>query len=102
MEITGKKTLAEYHSYIRQIQQKNRLDSNQSADRKSTVQQDVVALSPEAKKLQEVQQLVKSIPEVREAKIAEVRDQIQNGTYRVEGKKIAFNLIKESLINEIL
>jgi negative regulator of flagellin synthesis FlgM len=102
MEITGKKAFATYEAFVRQAQQKKRVDSNQPGERKSTVQQDVVQLSAEAKKLQEAQQLIKAVPEVREAKVDEIRSQIENGTYRVEGKKIAFNMIKKSLIDEVL
>jgi flagellar biosynthesis anti-sigma factor FlgM len=39
------------------------------------------------------------VPDVREEKVAELRNQIQNGTYQVDAQKTAEKLLKEQLGN---
>jgi len=64
--------------------------------------EDKVVLSQEAKKIQEAKKLMDSIPDIREEKVAEIKAQIEDGTYQVEEKKLAAKIIKESLLNELL
>jgi flagellar biosynthesis anti-sigma factor FlgM len=39
---------------------------------------------------------------VREDKVSELRNQIQNGTYQIDADKIAGKMIKEGLLNDAL
>jgi len=34
--------------------------------------------------------------------VAEIKKRIENGTYKIEGQKIAFSMVKEALLYELL
>ena len=50
----------------------------------------------------QIREQLELIPDVREGKVKEIKAQIEEGTYKVDGEKIAFNMIRESLIDEIV
>ena len=62
---------------------------------------DKVVLSPKAKEINDARQLEAAIPDVREGKVQQVRQRITAGTYSVNAGKIAFNMIKESVFNQM-
>ncbi len=100
MEITGKKPLAGYERFVNHIEQNKRTETSQAKKNKAAFEGDKVELSPQAKQIQEAKKLIKGIPEVRQSKIDAIKQQIENGTYKVDGNKIAVNLLRESLIKE--
>lgn len=61
-----------------------------------------VDLSSRAKDIQQVRQILEDIPDVREDKVAELKRQIDNGTYQVNADKIAEKMVSESLIDLII
>lgn len=60
---------------------------------------DNVQLSSRAKDFQRIKELAKSAPESRDEKIAAVKEQLKNGTYKADNGKLAENMINESLID---
>ena len=40
--------------------------------------------------------------DIREEKVAEIKEKIDSGTYNVDGQKAAANMLRESLINQIV
>jgi flagellar biosynthesis anti-sigma factor FlgM len=52
------------------------------------------------KEIDMIKKILKETPDVREGKIAELRDAIKNGTYVVNSKKIAEKLIIETLLQQ--
>ncbi len=55
-----------------------------------------------AKEIRELAKVIKGLPDIREEKVAELKKQIDQGTYKIDGKKIAFKMIKEFILDEIL
>lgn len=62
---------------------------------------DQVSLSPESKELQAVRQAVAQAPEVREEKVAELREAIKSGTYKPTGAEIAERMLARSLAEKL-
>lgn len=62
-------------------------------DRKTEVRRDEATLSEEARLLQRVRQAVSELPDVREDKVAALRQQVLEGTYQIN---------EEALINALL
>ncbi|MCE5284090.1 MAG: flagellar biosynthesis anti-sigma factor FlgM [Deltaproteobacteria bacterium] len=58
-----------------------------------------VDLSTKAKDIQRIKQILDQTPDVREAKVQELKNQIDNGTYTVNLDKIADKMVEESLID---
>lgn len=54
---------------------------------------DGVHITGTARQLVELEQMVKDMPAVDEAKVAAISAQIENGTYKVSGEKIADSLM---------
>jgi negative regulator of flagellin synthesis FlgM len=63
-------------------------------------QGDRVQISDQAREMQAARQAVAQMPEVDEEKVARIKTQIQNGTYKVDGRKVADNMLAESLLGD--
>ncbi|MFH1982213.1 MAG: flagellar biosynthesis anti-sigma factor FlgM [Pseudomonadota bacterium] len=62
---------------------------------------DKVVLSPKAMEIQDARQRVSSLPDVNEDRVHQIRRRLTAGTYSVNGEKIAFNMIKESVFDQM-
>ncbi len=84
------------------------IDSAKSASKKDTQEATLfskgamVILSAKAKAIQEAIRLFEELPDVREDKVAQIKVQIQNGTYEVDAKNVAAKMIEESVLNDLL
>ena len=45
--------------------------------------------------------ILDTLPDVREEKVAQIKQRIEEGSYEIDGKKIAEKMIGEALINEM-
>ena len=101
MEITGKKPTTSLDTYIKNIEAQKKLKqpSYQTvpvADKEG----DTVALSAEAKQIQAAARRLKVMPEIREEKVAYLRNQVETGTYQIDAGKIAAAMLREALSDE--
>ena len=103
MEITaGSKPFSGINAYVKNIGKgKDRINGSPEEAPKGGRTEDRVALSPEAKQIQDVKKHLDSLPDVREDKVAEIKEQIEAGTYSIDGEKIAFKMLRESLLDEL-
>jgi negative regulator of flagellin synthesis FlgM len=62
---------------------------------------DQVSLSPESKELQAVRQAVAQAPDVRETRVAELKEAIKSGRYTVTGEEIAGQMLARSLADKL-
>ena len=100
--ITGNKPFTGLDAYVKNIGKgKNRVHGSPEEAPKGGLTEDKVALSPEAKQIQDVKKRLDSLPDVREDKVSEIKEQIEAGTYTIDGEKIAFKMIRESLLGEL-
>ena len=63
---------------------------------------DRVVLSSKAIEIQEATKRLQSVPDIRQERVTALKKQIEYGTYAVKSQAVAFELIKESLINDLL
>jgi len=84
------------------VQGKKKIDGPTEHDPQSVVKEDKVDISRTAREVKKARAQLDNVPDIREEKVAEVKNEIDNGTYRIDGKKIAINMIRESLIDEIV
>jgi len=52
------------------------------------------------KEIAMIKKIVTETPDIREEKVARLREEIKKGTYVVNSRKIAENMIKESLLHQ--
>jgi len=88
-------------AYVNQVQDTKKADQAADQAKESATKTDTVVISDAAKRIQEARAKLDEIPDVREEKVAELRDQIQNGTYQVDAQKTADKLLKEQLGNVV-
>lgn len=81
---------------IKNIRDKNHTKAKDLSQPESGLT-DRVELSPEARKLQKIIEIVKETPDIREEKIRELKQAIESGTYQADSKEIAEKMILESL-----
>ncbi len=58
---------------------------------------DQVQLSDNAKMMAQAHGVASETPDVRAEKVSALREQVQNGTYQVDNKKVAEGIIKEDM-----
>ncbi|MBW1780207.1 MAG: flagellar biosynthesis anti-sigma factor FlgM [Deltaproteobacteria bacterium] len=101
MKITGDSRLTNLDAYVKNIREKKKADSFSDKGSREVILKDKVVLSPEAQQIQKVKELIDSLPDIRDEKVAEIRAQIEAGDYDVDGEKIASKMIEESLLYEM-
>ncbi len=89
-------------AYVNQVHDKNKVDSSENNSNKAAAKTDTVVISDAAKRIQEVRSQLDAVPDVDEEKVAQLKKQIEDGTYEINADKIAGKMISEGLINERL
>jgi negative regulator of flagellin synthesis FlgM len=56
---------------------------------------DQVSISNEAKEIQNIKETLENKPEIRQEKVDQIKNQIQNGNYQVDSQKIAEKIISD-------
>jgi negative regulator of flagellin synthesis FlgM len=90
MEITPKDSV-NIEAYVNQVQDKDKVQTKT----------DTVVLSDTAKRIQEAKKQLDAIPDIREDKVALLKEQVENGTYEIDAEKIADKMLKDSLLNDL-
>ena len=75
-------------------------DSQKSQEIKPESRDAIVNLSQASKDLQLASEAISSVPDVREDKVAEIRDQIESGTYSMDNEAVADKMVG-SFIDEL-
>jgi negative regulator of flagellin synthesis FlgM len=87
-------------AYVNQVHDKNKADQAADQAKESAAKTDTVIISEAAKEIQEARAQLDEIPDVREDKVAALKEQIQNGTYQENAQETAGKLIREHLLND--
>ncbi len=100
MEITPKDSV-NIETYVNQVQEKDKVDAASEQPEKQQAKADTVELSDTGKRIQEAHKQLESIPDIREEKVAQLKEQVENGTYEVDAEKVADIMLKEALLNDL-
>jgi negative regulator of flagellin synthesis FlgM len=87
-------------AYVNQVHDKNKIDSSEEISNKPAARTDTVVISDAAKQVQEVRTQLDAVPDVNEGKVAQLRKEIEEGTYQRSADEIAAKMIREGLIND--
>jgi flagellar biosynthesis anti-sigma factor FlgM len=87
-------------AYVNQVHDKNKIESSEEKSKKTAAKADTVVISDAAKRVQEVRTQLDAVPEVDEGKVAQLRKEIEEGTYHRSADEIAAKMIREGLIND--
>ncbi len=79
---------------------KNKLNRESAKQAGSSgVSGEQVTFSQKAQDIQQVEKAIKELPDIREDKVAQLKSQIEAGTYSVDGEEIATRMIAESILD---
>ncbi len=101
MEIHNNQSIG-IDAYVNQVHDKNKIDAPENKPQTMSAKSDTVVISDAARRIQDARRQLDEIPDVREDKVAQLRNQIQNGSYEIDAEKIAGKMIKEGLLNDAL
>jgi negative regulator of flagellin synthesis FlgM len=102
MEISGKNPLTALNASIQRLDTSHQNARVQKAEEETQPGSDRIELSVRSREIQQVNELIRSTPDIREAKVEQVRREVENGTYNVKAELIAEKIIGGNLIDEIL
>ncbi len=101
MEITRKPPSNGIPGYIQNVRD-NKMDKNRPDDAQAAkTGGDKVELSNGAREVQEAMRVMNELPDIRSEKVAKLKADVEQGLYRPDDQKIAFNLLKQSFLDEM-
>ena len=103
MKINGNGAGVELLSYLKQLQQLQK-PADVVPERNSYQVSDIdkVNLSDRGREVQQAFNMLKEMPDVRDAKVARIRMDVENGTYKVVGPRIATEMLREAFENNMI
>jgi flagellar biosynthesis anti-sigma factor FlgM len=102
MEISGKGSTINLLTYANRINDGYLQATGKPSPRREALEEDKVVLSAKAKEVQQAFEDLKKMPDIRETKVSTIQSQIEANTYRIEGDKIAFNMLNEAFDNNLV
>ena len=87
-------------AYVNRVHDNNKVDPSEIKSDKTAAKTDTVVISDAAKQIQEVRSQLDAVPDVDEVKVAQLRKEIETGTYHRSADELASKMIKEGLIND--
>jgi flagellar biosynthesis anti-sigma factor FlgM len=99
MKITEKNNSVNLDAYIKNVKDKRKIDISKQTS-KDVFEEDKVVLSPKAREVREAKKVLSMLPDIREEEVARIKKEIKEGTYKIEGKKLAAKMIRESLLKD--
>jgi negative regulator of flagellin synthesis FlgM len=102
MKVSGNTPYINIEAYLQKVQNKKASEVLQNGKDPDGVKNDNVILSPKAKELNEAEKILSTCPDINEEKVAQIKKQIEEGTYQIDSKKIAEKILKDTLLDELL
>jgi negative regulator of flagellin synthesis FlgM len=103
MKISNQNPVAQSKIQPEQIQQKDeaKVKQPQTSGPDKVSKGEKVELSQKSKEIQKIKKLAEESPEIREKKVAELKQKIEQGTYNVKGEKVAQKILEDLLLDLI-
>ncbi|SPD73329.1 Negative regulator of flagellin synthesis, anti-sigma-28 factor FlgM [uncultured Desulfobacterium sp.] len=102
MEISEKIPPLRIDAYLNNVKDKNRVGATTPQPSDTAEKYDKVELSQAFRDVNKAKEELASIHDIRTEKVDEIKKQINDGTYKIDGNKIAFNMVRQSIIDEIV
>jgi len=103
MEINSKNALAGLNASVQRIDVQQHAQRSQKAGEESPApSSDRIELSVQGREIQHLNELIRSTPDIREAKVEQIRNAVESGTYNVKAEKIADKILGGNMIDQIL
>jgi negative regulator of flagellin synthesis FlgM len=102
MKVNGENPSIASVVYQNQISIAQSRKGRKSGHSATGVVDDKVRLSARAREVQEAANAMAKIPDVREEKVQQVKMEVDSGTYKVVGNKVARDMLRETFENNMV
>jgi negative regulator of flagellin synthesis FlgM len=103
MEITGPNPNLSVDAYLQVAGSRSADDALQQQQKPEVAatgyQPDRVELSGQAREAQQAMAALKEMPEIRTDLVSDIKTEVDNGTYQVDGEKTAGHMLDEAFMN---
>jgi negative regulator of flagellin synthesis FlgM len=100
MEISGTNPLIVLNNNVQRLETPAQSEQVQKSNGVQS-DSDRLELSARGREISHFNELIQSTPDIREAKVEQVRREIESGTYNVKAEKIAEKILTGNLLDEI-
>ena len=101
MKITPNGNSIPIEAYVNNVQDKKTTAPPKDKTANVGAKTDTVDISDAAKRVSAARDELDRIPDVREDKVAELKAQVENGTYKVNAEEVAEKMLKDGFLNDI-
>lgn len=91
----------QFNASVNAIRPKKQPSDSQKPTAGPEVGFDRVELSQTAREVQQIKTLTGADTEIRQDKVAAIKKQIEDGTYKVDSEKIAYKMIKDAILHKL-
>lgn len=104
MKVDASNSTVQLNAYLKQVRQQQQPSESRTPEEltRQVAGSDKVEFSQQAKEAQQAMQALKTIPDTRSEKVAQVKMDIENGTYKASGEQAAAGMLKESFENDTI
>jgi len=100
MDIPTKSVALSIGSYVSSVKEKQKAEAPTDVTKEQKPREDTVELSDKAREIQDAKKAINAISDVRDEKVAEIKNQVENGTYKVNAEGIASGMVEESFTSD--
>jgi negative regulator of flagellin synthesis FlgM len=101
MEINGTNPLIVLDKNVQRLESPQPPEKSVKGGGEAHSDSDRLELSVRSQEISHLNDLIRSVPDIREAKVEQVRRELENGTYNVKAEKIAEKIIGGNLLDEV-
>ena len=101
MKINPNNNSIPIEAYVNNVQDKKTAQTPKDKTANQGVKTDTVDISDTAKRVSAARDELNRIPDVREEKVAALKKEIENGTYKVDSEEIAEKMLKDGILNDL-
>jgi negative regulator of flagellin synthesis FlgM len=101
MEINGTNPLIVLNKNVQRLESPQPPEKSVKSGGEARPDSDRLELSVRGQEISHLNDLIQSTPDIREEKVAQVRRELESGTYNVKAEKIAEKIIGGNLLDEV-
>ena len=100
MEVSGKGIFEQMPNLVKRETGIKAGSNERTPARAPARSRDKVVLSPRAREIDDAKIRLMNMPDIRDDMVSDIRHRINSGTYVLQGDKIAFRMLRESVLNQ--
>jgi negative regulator of flagellin synthesis FlgM len=102
VEITGKNSTGNILTHVHNESEKKRINLPTRQGSPGKAIEDKVELSPRAREILETTKQIHYTTDIDIEKVSKLKQQIDTGSYQIDGQKIAYQMLRESVLNQMV